>query len=802
MTNSPRYIGITLLLLSLIAIGCSTSTNSPDNNSSTNTNATDPIPDNPTVKNTNTEDSDAIEADGKWVGYEDVPYVPIMTELDGIEIPRIQKEKENITIIGELPSDEFNTYATSQTMPVTGGQITIRASNEPKTMNAIVETSAIQSYLSEWIQLGLASQNPETLEYEPSIASEWVKEDSVKLSSNLANYERKISIGSDTPTDGLAITFEDSEQTESFQTYDKNGESLGNTWIGFYASGDDMLGAPIAGYHYWSDADGKLEVSGLVPGSYNVKVGAELAGATKLNEDGSLTVTPTAKGNPLEEPVTLLPGEWTDIQRETIFTYRLNENATWSDGTPFTTKDLEFGFAAINNPYVDGESIRTYYADVIECKAIDKSTIRLRYRTQYFLAFEFTVGLAAYTPPFHIFEKYLSENGKQLTLENLTPEQEESQNKISAHGQAFGKFFNTDDRYNQSPIGTGPYLIDKWIVSDRIEFVRNPNYWNAAVDPAFIDRIIVKFIPDATTAMAAFKAGEVDFLWRMTNDQFFLELNPEPDWFKENKHVKAMWYSPSYSYFGWNMLNDKLKDRRVRIALRMLFDVDEFIAEKLHGAAVSVTGSQYYFGPGYDHSVAPIAHDPALAKELLAEAGWFDSNGDGVLDKNGEPLELEILFPPGNPTVEVQVAMVQENFKRAGITLQTTQLEWASFIDKVKAKEPDIVRLGWAQSLESDPFQIWHSSGASKESRGSNHVSFANHQADALIDQLRITLDPEKRKRIHWSFHRILDREQPYMFLYAAQEVAVYNSKFRGVKWYRLRPGFDLTEWYIPKELQ
>ncbi len=800
MTHPPKIVGIVLLLLSAIAIGCSSSTDSSPGNATTTKNDNDAAGDS-SSGNSQTENVDAIEADGKWIGYEDVPYVPVMTEVDGIEIPRIQKEKANITIIGELPKDEFNTYATSETTPVTGGQITIRAAAEPKTMNPIVETSAIQTYLGEWIQLALAQQNPETLEFEPSIASGWIKEDSVKLASNLANYERQISIGSDAPDEGLSVTFKNDEQTEIFQTYDQSGTLLGNTWVGFYATSKDMLGAPIAGYHFWSDAEGKLKISGLVPGTYDVKVGAELAGVTKLNEDGSLTVTPAANGNPLTEPVTLNAGEWSDIQRETVFTYSLNEKATWSDGKPFTTKDLEFGFAVINNPFVDGEAIRTYYADIVECKAIDKATLRLKYRTQYFKAFEFTMGLAFYTPPFHVFEQYLAEEGKQLTLENLQPEEEDAQDKISAHGQPFGKFFNTDDRYNQKPIGTGPYVIDKWIVSDRIEFVRNPSYWNTD-DPAYLDRIIVKFIPDATTAMAAFRAGEVDFLWRMNNDQFFDELKDEPEWFKENKHVKARWYSPSFSYFGWNMLNEKLQDRRVRIALKMLFDVDEFIQEKLYGAAVTVTGSQYYFGPGYDHSVTPIAHDPALAKELLSEAGWFDSNGDGVLDKNGEPLELEILFPPGNPTVDAQVAMVQENFKKAGITLATTQLEWASFIDKVKAKEPDVVRLGWAQALESDPFQIWHSSGATKESRGSNHVSFANDQADALIDQLRITLDPEKRKRIHWSFHRILDREQPYMFLYAAQEVAVYNSKFRGVKWYRLRPGFDLTEWYIPKELQ
>jgi peptide/nickel transport system substrate-binding protein len=128
--------------------------------------------------------------------------------------------------------------------------------------------------------------------------------------------------------------------------------------------------------------------------------------------------------------------------------------------------------------------------------------------------------------------------------------------------------------------------------------------------------------------------------------------------------------------------------------------------------------------------------------------------------------------------------------------------EWASFIDKIKNKDFDVVNLGWAQSLESDPFQIWHSSGAGKEARGSNHVSFDNKTADKLIEMIRLTLDDDKRHHVEFSLERLLDQEQPYMFLFAAKDLGVYHKRFRGVKWYNIRPGFDLSEWYVPKELQ
>jgi peptide/nickel transport system substrate-binding protein len=145
---------------------------------------------------------------------------------------------------------------------------------------------------------------------------------------------------------------------------------------------------------------------------------------------------------------------------------------------------------------------------------------------------------------------------------------------------------------------------------------------------------------------------------------------------------------------------------------------------------------------------------------------------------------------------------MQENCKKVGIKMNVDRLEWASFYEKVQAKDFDAVTLAWFSTPESDPYQIWHSVGAGPKRRSSNHVSFNNPLADELIEKLRVTLDQDKRNAIYHSFHRLLDREQPYCFLYTPKEYGVYAQKFRGVKWYRLRPGFSLLEWYIPKQLQ
>ncbi|MDA1215164.1 MAG: ABC transporter substrate-binding protein, partial [Planctomycetota bacterium] len=531
-------------------------------------------------------------------------------------------------------------------------------------------------------------------------------------------------------------------------------------------------------------------------------------GEAKESSDGSLVVAPLTPGNPLAEQLksteskslTLAKGEWVDVQRQTIYTYFLRDDVKWSDGTPFSTDDMLFGYSIINNSNVDGESIRTYYQDIIDCQALDQHTIRMKYRQQYFMAFEFTAGLSAYSPPWHVFSSYFKADGKTLTMERLTEEEENAQKKVSVHGLAFGKFFNTDDRYNNAPIGTGPYTVDNWDRSVSITLKRNPDYWNAE-RRGYLDRLIFKFIPDSTTAFQALKAGEIDFLWNMSPEQYYEDLADNPEWFT-SKYVKANWYSPGYSYYGWNQLRPLFKDRRVRIALSMLFDKETFLREKLHNAGVVVSGSQYYFGPAYDHNVKPLAYDVEIAKELLADAGWADTDNDGILDKEGKKFEFELLFPPGSPSAEARAAIIQKSYKDVGIVMNIRLYEWASFIDKVKAKDYDAINLGWATSLEGDPFQIWHGSGAGKDKRGSNHVSFKDAQVDDLIETLRLTLDEPKRMKLHHAIHHILDREQPYMFLYTSKDFGAYHHRFQGVKWYRLRPGFDLTEWYVPKDQQ
>lgn len=800
-----------LLGLALTGVGCTSSSKPaapPKTNDSPTAEANAVPPTSP----------EAVDAHGSAQPAADPLAVELMTEVDGIKIPRLKTSSQSLQLTGAIPADVGNTHASSKPgEKATGDSIIIRFNSEPKVLNPITESSAVKTYVNQYVTESLVRLNPETFAFEPQIASKWEREDSIALSADTPGKKRRLQRdGSGEPATTVEIDYVAPPKGDDkavvpkidFTTLGDDGKPLGKVWVGVFPIGR-IVGAPANGYHLWSDDAGKVAVGNIPTGKYTVKVGAEVYGKSTLNADGSLTVVPATEDNPLvaelsaagKTELVLAKEEWIDRQQETFTTLTLRDDVQWSDGHPFTGKDLEFAYAVINNTTVDGDSIRIYYNDVVECTAVTPHRVRFRYRQQYFRSFEFIADLGAFTPPFHLFEKIVQESqGKTLTLERLTPEQEAAEKKWSAHGADFAKFFNTDPAYNRAPLGTGPYSISKWERGDFVELVRNPNYWNKE-RAAYLDKIIVKFIPDNVTAMQALKAGEIDFFWLLTPEQFFKDLEGPPDWF-QGKYVKSSWFSPMFNYLGYNLLDERFQDRRVRIALSMLFDKEDFLKSKLYDEGVIVSGTNYYFGPGYDHSVAPLAYDPETARELLTEAGWVDTDNDGILDKDGKHMKFSLPMPKGNAVVEERVQLYQKSLKNVGIQLDIQFQEWASFLEKLKAKDFDICTLSWAMAPENDPYQIWHSSGAGKENRGSNHVSFANAQADELIERIRVTLDQKERSQMHYAFHRLLDREQPYNFLYCVKDFGVYHQRFRGVKWYRLRPGFDLTEWYVPKDEQ
>lgn len=353
----------------------------------------------------------------------------------------------------------------------------------------------------------------------------------------------------------------------------------------------------------------------------------------------------------------------------------------------------------------------------------------------------------------------------------------------------FAEYYNNHP-FLTHPIGSGPYMFEKWERGNQIVLKRYENYWGKK---PYLKKIIWKYISQDAAAIQALKNGEIDFIPSIETE-IFLRFQPG------EQFVKALYYTPGYGYIGWNMRRVPFNDRRVRLALTHLMPREAILKNVLHGMGKIVTGPFYYFGPVYDHTLKPWPFDPKRAKELLAQAGWVDRDGDGVLDKDGKPFRFTFYIVDGSRTLKQMAERYQAELKKVGIQADIQMLKWVALLEKVKKLDFDAVFLGWATSVEGDPYQLWHSSQTTPGA--SNHVGYKNPRVDRIIERGRRIFDKKKRRRLYRLMHRILYYDQPYTFLFITPRKTIYHMRFRGVRWLKFRPGWDLTEWYVPKELQ
>jgi peptide/nickel transport system substrate-binding protein/microcin C transport system substrate-binding protein len=167
----------------------------------------------------------------------------------------------------------------------------------------------------------------------------------------------------------------------------------------------------------------------------------------------------------------------------------------------------------------------------------------------------------------------------------------------------------------------------------------------------------------------------------------------------------------------------------------------------------------------------PILFDTKKAQELFTQAGWADTDKDGVLDKtvDGKKSEMKLTLIYANKDSEKYWTMFKEDSKKAGVEITLKFMEWNSFVKAIDDRNMDLFAMGWgAGSVEPDPKQIWHSSSIGKG--GSNYGSYSNPEVDKLIDEGRQELDAKKRTVIFKKAYTKIAEDVPYIFM--------FNNKF------------------------
>lgn len=435
------------------------------------------------------------------------------------------------------------------------------------------------------------------------------------------------------------------------------------------------------------------------------------------------------------------------------FTYYLRKDVKWHDGHPFTAEDVIFSYEKIIDPKTDAPHRKHYYRDIENVIALDDYTVRFKYKKPYFLALELTGGMP-------IVPKHVLENGD----------------------------FNKHS-YGRHPIGTGPYKFVEWKTGSKVVLERNEGYWG---EEPYLDKIIYRIITDNVVALQALKKGDLDTSG-LTPIQWARQSDSKR--FKD-KLNKFNYYLPNFSFIGWNADTPFFEDKEVRKAMTHLINRKGILNGLMFNLARQVTGPFYINSPEYT-AFEPYEYDPEKAKQLLDEAGWIDSNGNGIRDKKGMEFNFEFLISSGSQFAEQLATILKEDLKYVGIEMRIRRLEWSVFTQHLNERKFDATTLGWSLGVEQDPYQIWHSSQAD---HGSNFVGFRNEEADRIIEVARAEFDKEKRIKLYHRLNEIINEEQPYTFLFCYPSLAAVSKRFQEVNVYKL--GLDLKEWWVPLELQ
>ena len=446
-----------------------------------------------------------------------------------------------------------------------------------------------------------------------------------------------------------------------------------------------------------------------------------------------------------------------------IYSYQLNQKAEWEDHTPITSEDVEYTFQTLTNDKGISGSKQVYFKNIQFKKITERR-------------FQFEC-----------------ENPNVNTLGNLN------------HFQVLQKkeWIKRGDwkKVNLSlfPTTSGPYRIKKFDPNLNLTLERKKDWWAKSL-PSLkndynFDEMTFQIIPDATLGYEKFIKNELDLI-KISPETFHLKvLGNDRELFSQEISTQKKWAShfktkaPSeYSYLGWNLKNNLFQNLKTRIALAHLVPYEKIIKQVYFDEAIRSISPFGSNSPNTAKAQTNLKFDynSKLALKMLKELGWTQ-NEDGILvqNKNNKitPFAFTLLYNQENLFRAKIAQILQEEFKKLGITLNIQSLEFHAMLEKVKKHNFDAILLSWVGgNINANTAQAWASESYSEQ--GSNFIGFSNPEADAIIKKTEQELDPNARFKLVQKLGKLIYLDQPYAFLAEQQGfIIAVQPKIKAEKW-------------------
>ncbi len=485
-------------------------------------------------------------------------------------------------------------------------------------------------------------------------------------------------------------------------------------------------------------------------------------------EPNTLELQPTLV-KALPTPATVADGPYRGMEE---YAFEIRDEAKWDNGTPVTAADVVFSYKTILNPLVSNPF--KSYLDLLRAVEVDPANpkkFKVYLASFYFLGIESLCQMPMY-PKYHYDPKGMLDN---ITIQDLSdPKKAELLSKQDKGLQEHAAFFQDAALNGTSAtiVGSGPYKVVFLDKAQGVILARKKDWWGnglAATQPhlaAYPDTLHYHLVVAEDAAINMLRSGDLDLVGSITPVNF---KKLGSDAAITAAYEMFLQPAPISNRVMINNSHPILSDKKVRQALAYSIDYDQMLTEIQMGMARRTVGPIFPDYASYNKDLVPYPFNPSKAKALLTEAGWSDTDGDGVADKmlNGQktPLSIELLNTTGAGVSDQISASLTASMAKAGIKLVLKAMDINKMTEEMVAGNFQLAAN--AASLhagEADLTQTHHSKSLAP--KGDNRMRYANPALDELIDKIRITRDKEERNKLTKQMQVLLYDEVPEIHLY------------------------------------